>query len=63
MVKGDSVSGKGFDIRGRSAIFEEVSQVVVRIIFGHDPDDVWSVGGFGQFGERRCKSENGSEKC
>ncbi len=63
MVERDSMSGEGFDIRSRCTVFEKVSQVVMRIIFGHDPDDVRSIGGFGEVGERRRKGENDSKKC
>jgi len=63
MVERDSVSGECFDIRSRCSVLEEVPQVVVRIIFRHDPDDVRSIGGVGLFDKRWCKDENGNEEC
>ena len=63
MVECHSVSGECFDIRGRCSVFEKVSQVVVRVIFGHDPDDVRSISGVGLLSERRAEDENASDEC
>ena len=61
MVERHSVSGECFDVRSRCSVLEEMPQVVVRVIFGHDPDDVRSIRGVGSFSKRWCKGENGSE--
>lgn len=62
MIKRYTMSRHRFDVRSRGSVFEEMPEVVVRIIFRHDPDDVRSVGCFGSFNERRGNGKNGSEE-